>query len=94
MVTIAFGLNHRHVPLEVLESVSVSPEGRDKLALDLLEPDLRKKATLLFPKLVEVEYDFYEGFENVPPDTRDITDAQRCQELKQVFVESKSAFGG
>lgn len=63
-------------------------------ALDLLAPDLRKKATLLFPAMVEVEYDFYEGFENLPPDTRQITDAQRCQELKQVFSEARGALGG
>ena len=35
MVTIAFGLNHRHVPLDVLEAVSVSPEGKAKLARQL-----------------------------------------------------------
>lgn len=63
-------------------------------ALDLLAPELRQQATLLFPKMVEVEYDFYEGFQNLPPDTRDITDAQRCQELKTVFLEAKGALGG
>ncbi|MGD9755308.1 MAG: glutamyl-tRNA reductase [Acidimicrobiia bacterium] len=47
MVTIAFGLNHRNVPLDVLESVSVSPEGREKLALDLLEPGLVRGAVVL-----------------------------------------------
>lgn len=47
MVTIAFGLNHRNVPLDVLESVSVSADGRDKLALDLLEPGLVHGAVVL-----------------------------------------------
>lgn len=47
MVTIAFGLNHRNVPLDVLEAVSVSPEGRGKLALDLLEPGLVHGAVVL-----------------------------------------------
>ncbi len=47
MVTIAFGLNHRNVPLDVLEAVSVSPEGREKLALDLLEPGLVRGAVVL-----------------------------------------------
>jgi glutamyl-tRNA reductase len=47
VVTIAFGLNHRHVPLEVLESVSVSADGRDKLAADLLEPGLIREAVVL-----------------------------------------------
>ncbi|MSO70689.1 MAG: hypothetical protein EXQ88_01520 [Alphaproteobacteria bacterium] len=36
-------------------------------ALDLIAPEVRKQATLVFPRLVEVEYDFYEGFEGVPP---------------------------
>jgi len=47
VVTIAFGLNHRHVPLDVLEAVSVSPEGRAKLALDLIEPGLVRGAAVL-----------------------------------------------
>ena len=47
MVTIAFGLNHRHVPLDVLEAVSVSPEGKAKLALDLIEPGLVRGAVVL-----------------------------------------------
>lgn len=47
MVTIAFGLNHRNVPLDVLECVSVSADGRDKLALDLLEPGLVHGAVVL-----------------------------------------------
>ncbi len=47
MVTIAFGLNHRNVPLDVLEAVSVSPEGKEKLALDLLEPGLVRGAVVL-----------------------------------------------
>jgi len=47
VVTIAFGLNHRHVPLDVLEAVSVSPEGKAKLALDLIEPGLVRGAVVL-----------------------------------------------
>ncbi len=47
MVTIGFGLNHRNVPLDVLEAVSVSPESRAKLAADLLEPGLVRGAVVL-----------------------------------------------
>jgi hypothetical protein len=63
-------------------------------ALDLIAPDLRKKATLVFPRLVEVEYDFYEGFEGVPPDTRPLSNAQLCGELVTVFTEARKALGG
>jgi len=58
-------------------------------ALDLIAPELRKQATLVFPRLVEVEYDFYEGFENVPPDTRPLSNAQLCGELVTVFTEAQ-----
>ena len=47
VVTIGFGLNHRNVPLDVLEAVSVSPDGRAKLARDLLEPGLVRGAVVL-----------------------------------------------
>lgn len=63
-------------------------------ALDLLAPALRKEATQQFPKLVEVEYDFYEGFENEPPDNRQMTDAERCRALVTMFQEAKGVLGG
>ncbi|MFN0027555.1 MAG: glutamyl-tRNA reductase [Acidimicrobiales bacterium] len=47
MVTIGFGLNHRNVPLDVLEAVAVSPESRAKLAADLLQPGLVRGAVVL-----------------------------------------------
>lgn len=53
--------------------------------LDLISQDLRKKATQVIPRLVEVEYDFYEGFENLPPDTRPLSHSQLCRELVTVF---------
>ncbi len=56
--------------------------------LDLISVNLRQKATQVFPRLVEVEYDFYEGFENLPPDTRQVSNAQLCRELVTVFNEA------
>ena len=72
---------------------SVLDQYRVNLAgvLDLVAPELRKEAQQQFPRLVEVEYDFYEGFENVPPDPRNLTDEQRCRELVNMFTEAKKA---
>jgi glutamyl-tRNA reductase len=47
VVTIAFGLNHRNVPLDVLEAVSVSADERHKLALDLIDPGLVRGSVVL-----------------------------------------------
>lgn len=62
--------------------------------LGLIAPELRTQATLVFPRLVEVEYDFYEGFEKLSPDTRPLSNAQLCGELVTVFTEAHKALGG
>lgn len=75
---------------------SVLDQYRVQLAgvLDLLAPELRIKAQQQFPALVEVEYDFYEGFQNAPLDTRALTDEQRCRELVTMFNDATKAVGG